>query len=211
MAVRHQERHRVLLAQEAARIMAEEGVRDFRLAKRKAAERLGLPANGTLMPRNTEIEAALIAHQRLFDGAGHTRRLRLLREAALEALAFFAQFRPRLVGSVLSGTAGRHSAVDLHLFAATTEDVVLFLIDQDIPFETSERRLRMGTEEYQWFPVHQFSAGDVAMDLVVFPETFERRVPWSPVDGKPMRRAGPAELRAVLEADSDTAREMPDA
>ena len=69
MAVRHQDRHRILLAQEAARIMADEGVRDFRLAKRKAAERLGLPVNGTLMPRNTEIEQALIDHQRLFNGA----------------------------------------------------------------------------------------------------------------------------------------------
>jgi hypothetical protein len=211
MAVRYQERHRVLLAQEAARIMAEEGVRDFRLAKRKAAERLGLPVNGTLMPRNTEIEAALIAHQRLFDGVGHPQRLRLLREAGLEALGFFSRFRPRLVGSVLSGTAGRHSSVDLHLFAATPEDLVLFLIDQDIPFETSERRLRMGTDEYEWFPVHQFTAGDVPMDLVVFPENFERRVPWSPVDGKPMRRAGPAELRALLEAESDAAQELPEA
>ena len=204
MAVRHQDRHRVLLAQEAARIMADEGVRDFRLAKRKAAERLGLPVNGTLMPRNTEVEQALIDHQRLFNGAGHSHHLRLLREAALEALDFFVRFRPRMVGSVLSGSAGTHSAVDLHLFADTTEDVMLFLVEHDIPFETAERRMRMGPDDYQWFPVYQFAAGDVPMDLVVFPEKYERRPPWSPVDAKPMRRAGRGELQALLALDSDT-------
>ncbi len=67
MAARHRDepRLRTLLTQECARIMAEEGVKDFMLAKRKATARLGL-TNRTLLPSNIEIEQALLAYQRLF-------------------------------------------------------------------------------------------------------------------------------------------------
>src|SRR5215470_13191592 len=63
------------LAQEAARLMAEHGIRDFLVAKRKAAERLGVTDGGALLPKNSEIEEALAAHQRLFGGASHVEAL----------------------------------------------------------------------------------------------------------------------------------------
>ena len=62
----HTDDSRHLLAQEAARIMAEEGVRDFRFAKRKAAERLGFDPRSLHLPTNLEVEQALAEHQRLF-------------------------------------------------------------------------------------------------------------------------------------------------
>ena len=55
------------LAQEAARVMIEQGIRDFLFAKRKAAERFGV-TDSAVLPKNTEIEAALREHQRLFGG-----------------------------------------------------------------------------------------------------------------------------------------------
>ena len=66
---------RLALAQEAARIMAEHGISDFLLAKRKAADRFGV-ADGATLPKNVEIEAALEQYQRLFDGDGHAESLR---------------------------------------------------------------------------------------------------------------------------------------
>jgi len=118
-------RMRERLVQEAARIMAVEGIRDFSQAKRKAALHLGAPGT-TNLPQNREIQAALEDYQRLFGGERQQLALRTLREAALEAMQFFAPFSPRLVGGVLDGTAGPESAVDLHCFADTPEDVVLF-------------------------------------------------------------------------------------
>ena len=73
---------RSAVAQEAARLMAEHGIQDFYIAKRKAAERYGV-VDGAFLPRNTEIEAALMSHQRLFGGAQHQRSLQEQRRVAL--------------------------------------------------------------------------------------------------------------------------------
>lgn len=189
-------RMRERLTQEAARIMAEQGVRDFYLAKRKAAARLGVPDTRNL-PQNREVQAALTDYQRLFGGAAQASRLRRLRETALEAMTFFERFRPRLVGSVLDGTAGEFSDVNLHVFADTPEEVALFLMERGIPHDQDERRLRFD-EAYVFLPVYRFVADDVRIDLTVFDERGLRQPPRSRVDGQPMRRAAIAEVRELL-------------
>src|SRR5687767_10281158 len=90
------------IAQEAARIMSEQGIEDFLLAKRKAADRFGV-SDASVLPKNTEIEAALEEHHRLFDGDKHHGTLRELRRVALRAMKLLAEFQPRLVGPVLTG------------------------------------------------------------------------------------------------------------
>ena len=189
-------RMRERLTQEAARIMAEQGVRDFYLAKRKAAARLGVPDTRNL-PQNREVQAALADYQRLFGGEVQANRLRKLRETALEAMAFFERFRPRLVGSVLDGTAGGFSDVNLHVFAETQEEIALFLMEHGIPFDQDERRLRFN-DEYVFLPVYRFVADDVRIDLTVLDERGLRQPPRSLVDGQPMRRAGMAEVKTLL-------------
>ncbi|PWG64811.1 hypothetical protein [Sediminicurvatus halobius] len=192
-------RMRELLAQECARIMSAEGVRDFSLAKRKAALRLGAPDTRNL-PQNREIQDALLDYQRLFGGVAQQNTLRALREAALEAMTFFERFRPRLVGPVLDGTADDYSEVNLHLFADTPEEVVLFLMEHDIPFDTDERRFRYD-DDYVFLPVYRFVAGETRMDVCVFTERGLRHPPRSRVDGRPMRRANVSEVRSLLEFD----------
>ncbi|MEM9058210.1 MAG: hypothetical protein AAGD86_12085, partial [Pseudomonadota bacterium] len=104
---------RRLVANEAARIMAEQGIEDFLTAKRKAAQRLGVTDRGSL-PRNTEIEAALAENQRLFAGSTHGDALRGLRETALSAMAMLSDYSPRAVGAVLTCLVTQGSDVDLH-------------------------------------------------------------------------------------------------
>jgi len=190
-------RLRILLAQECARLMAEEGVADFRTAKRKAALRMAVTDKG-LLPDNQEIERALLDYQRLFQADRQPRHLRELRQAALEAMRFLACFRPKLVGPVLSGTAGLNTPIQLHLFVDTPKEVALFLMEQRIPFVTSERRLKLGNGDQACLPVFRFSAGDHDLDLTVFAPLAEREAPRSPVDGRPMRRAGSVEIQALL-------------
>ena len=189
---------RVRIAQEAARLMAEEGINDYYVAKRKAAQHLGAPDTRN-MPRNVEVETALQEYQRLFRGEEQVNRLRELRENAVHAMRFLAQFSPRLVGSVLSGTAGRHADINLHLFADTSEEVSLFLMNSNIPFKASHKRLRLGREEWREFPSFGFAAGGHPVDLVVFPREGSREAPRSPVDGRPMHRARLQEVEALLE------------
>ena len=187
-------RHR--LANEAARLMAESGMRDYHQAKLKAAERLGIHDDASL-PRNSEIEDALREYQRLFqrDGADG---LRLRREAALRALEFFAAFEPRLVGPVLDGTADARSPVALHLHSDDPDAVARFLEQHHIPVESRSRRIRLDRERSDDYPVWLFSAEDLAIDLTVLPGTVLRQAPLSGVDERPMRRASAVQLRELL-------------
>lgn len=188
------------MTQECARIMADEGVKNFLVAKRKAAARLHV-TNKALFPSNAEIEQALADYQRLFKAPYQAARLRLLRETAAEAMRFLQRFRPKLVGSVLAGTAGEYSDVNLHLFADTPEEVLLLLLENNIPAATTSCRQRFGNGEYASIPQYTFTAGDVTIELTIFQLDVEREAPRSPVDGKPMRRAGLTEVLTLLEQD----------
>ena len=197
----HSDKLRRQIAVEAARLMAEHGIKDFLTAKKKAGEKYGI-SNGTSMPKNSEIEEALIEHQRLFQSDSQPGQLQKLREAAVEGMKFFEQFRPKLVGSVLRGTAGPHSDVNLHLFA-TTESFIHFLQQHDIPVDQKQRRYKFGknkdgSAKEKDIPVFQFMAGDVPFDVAVFDEKTERDVPLSKVDGKQEERAGRSVVEALL-------------
>jgi len=193
---------RQAVAEEAARVMREQGVDDFLLAKRKAAERLGV-TDASILPRNTEIEAALVAHQRLFAADRHEADLAALRRSALEAMRLMADFQPRLVGPVLAGTASAHSEINLHLFTESPEAVSIRLEERGVPHEVLERRLRYERDRVVTYPALRFVAGRQTVDAVVFPLDGIRQSPCSPVDGKPMRRASAAEVAALLPETGD--------
>ncbi|TLZ30122.1 MAG: hypothetical protein E6K29_07760 [Gammaproteobacteria bacterium] len=187
------------LAQEAARLMAEHGIRDFLVAKRKAAERLGVIDGVALLPKNSEIESALAEYQRLFRGASHLEALEAQRRAALAAMRYLREFAPRLVGPVLSGTATEYTEVQLHLFAERVESVTLKLLDGGIPHELTEKRLKLNAELVRPFPGVRFEVDDQPIEATVFPTDGIRQAPMSPVDGRPMRRADAGEVEALLE------------
>jgi hypothetical protein len=194
-------RHR--LAHEAARLMAEGGIRDYHQAKLKAATRLGIHDDASL-PRNREIEDALREYQRLFVGEPHAEGLRARREAALRALEFFHAFSPRLVGPVLDGTADAHAPVTLHLHCEDPDAVPRFLEEHGIPAEPRARRLRLDPQRMFDAPVWLFAAEDLSFDLTVLPPQVLRQAPLSGLDEKPMQRASAAQLGELL-ADAEIA------
>jgi len=191
-------RHR--LAHEAARLMAEGGIRDYHQAKLKAAERLGFHDDASL-PRNREIEDALREYQRLFLGDSQADGLRMRREAALRALEFFDRFDPRLVGPVLDGTADARTPIALQLYSDDADAVTRFLEEAGIPAESRARRLRLDRIREGDFPVWMFTAEDLGFELTVLPGVALRQAPLSSIDGKPMKRASAAQLRQLLVED----------
>lgn len=197
MAARHESTVRRHICAEAARIMVEEGVRDYQLAKRKAIHRLNLPSDKNL-PSNEEIEAALADYLRLFRGQRLDTEVRRLRRLALEAMRFLERFNPRLVGAVLSGTVTADAPVQLHVTADTPEAIGLWLQEQDIPYEQTERRVRFGGERTETLPLYHFTADDVIVELYVFDRERARETPLSPVDGKPMKRANRRDVESLL-------------
>ena len=190
-------RMRQQLALEAARIMAEEGVKDFHVAKHKAAERLHAP-NTHNLPRNDEIQAALYEYQRLFKGQSQPQRLEYLREASCKAMQFLDRFKPRLVGPVLDGSATEFSDVSLHLFAEPADDVSIFLMESRIPYELDSQRVTMTNGEVKELPLYQVMLEDVPITLTVFDMKGLRQAPCSPVTGKPMPRASIQSVEELL-------------
>ncbi|UEN99648.1 hypothetical protein A9R16_014685 [Acidiferrobacter thiooxydans] len=181
---------------EAARIMAEDGVRDYQTAKRKAAHRLNLPEDKN-WPGNAEIEAALKQHLELFQKDSRA-VVRELRAHALEAMTLLRDFSPKLVGEVLSGAITRFPEVQLHLAAPAPEDLGLFLDGHGIPYVMEERRLRYNDARTALVPVFRFVAGETGFALYVLSLEAIRELPVSPIDGRPMHRAGIRELEELL-------------
>ncbi|MGE8232774.1 MAG: hypothetical protein ACN6OR_05265 [Stenotrophomonas sp.] len=191
-------RERQLIAQEAARLVAESGIHDLEHARRKAAIKLGITSEA-LWPRLSEIEQALREHQLLFAGSSQPGALRLHRESALQAMQFLHAFQPRLTGAVLSGLADGNSPVILHLHCDDADAVQRFLHEQRIPAESRAWPLRLaGHPSKQHFPGCEFAADGIAFELVVLPEDALRQPPVSADDGKPLPRATLAQLRQLL-------------
>jgi hypothetical protein len=185
------------IAQDAARMMVEHGIKDFYTAKQKAAEAIGI-SDRHVMPRNTEVEEAIFEYQRIFKSHDQPQHLQTLRQTAIKAMGLLKDFQPRLVGSVLRGTAGEHSDVNLHVFADTPETVSHFLNQHKIPHEQREKRFRVTKDSYEMFTAYSFIAGDVPIDIVVFPVAGQRQAPLSPVDGKRMERASMSDVEVLL-------------
>jgi hypothetical protein len=192
------ERARQVVAQEAARIIVDHGIRDYRVAKQKAAERLGVNGRGAL-PGNAEIEAAVSDHLQIFSGESHDDLLRLMRTTALSAMELLGNFSPRLVGPVLVGTADENSAVNLHVFADSPETVAMEIGDMGIQFRSYERRLKTRRGQVEMFAGFEFNHQNEMMQATVFPVDGIRQAPMSPIDGKPMRRADKDTVQELLQ------------
>lgn len=193
---------RRLIAVQAARLIADQGMRDYHAAKLKAAQLLGLGEKAAL-PRNAEIESALREHQRLFQSATQPGELARLRGVAIEAMRFLDRFQPRLVGAVLDGTADEHSAVCLHVFCELPEQIIGFLDEHGVRCEHQDRKLRFGSGIEREFPVLLFHAGDAAIDLTVFPLDGLRQPPLDRVAECPMPRASLARVLELFESGRD--------
>jgi hypothetical protein len=126
-----------------------------------------------------------------------------MREAALAAMRLFADFKPRLVGDVLSGLATAYSDIQLHVFAEQSETFDLFLAGQGIPFTIVERRYRFARGGYRFYPTFRFVAGEHRFEATLFTATEIREAPRSAVDGAPMARASTAQLARLIEGEED--------
>jgi hypothetical protein len=189
---------RARIAAAAARLMAEDGVDDFALAKRKAARQLGAGDTQSL-PANEEVEAELRAYQALYQGDEQRDRVRTLREVALEAMRALAPFRPYLSGPVLKGTAGRYADVDLQLFTDDLKAVELFLLNRNMPYEVSEAHHYCG-DEVRPVPILRIDWDDVPVNLAVYAAKDERAALKATPGGRPIERASIPAVSGLLDA-----------
>jgi len=191
---------RRLIAQEAARLIYEEGVREYRDAKRKAGRRFGAEkalSLGSHLPANAEIHAELQRLLGLYEEQVLPQRLLHLRLLALRLMELLEPFRPHLVGSVLSGAVTERSDIDLHLFAESSEEVEDYLELQEIPFEQEVVTIRHGGEFVDYSHLY-FDEEGVVVECTVYPLADLHRIPKSSITGKAMERATTKQLRHLI-------------
>jgi len=200
--MKHRDRLRQLIAQEAARLMYEEQIREYRTAKRKAARRFGPEKSlclGNHLPSNAEIRQELERLLDLHEEQLRPERLLQLRLLALRYLELLAPFRPYLVGSVLSGCVTERSDIDIHLFAEDPEEVANFLQARNLPFEEELVTVRQGGKYLDYIHFYLEDQG-VEIECSIYAPRERHRVPRSSITGKPMERADAKKLRRLIAA-----------
>jgi hypothetical protein len=191
---------RAAIAAAAARLMAEGGIADFALAKRKAARQLGATDKQAL-PGNDEVEVALRAYLDLYQAEEHPDRIRELRSIALSLMVELREFTPYLIGPVLKGLAGPYAEIELQLFPDSAKDVEIFLLNRDIPFSSTEVR-RYSGDRARSVSILEIEWDGVPVKLSLFDFRDERFALKTSQAGRVMERAGIREVTDLVQLSS---------
>lgn len=186
------------IAWEAARLMFDRRESEYYRAKMKAARQICKgwvkPAD---LPSNAEIRDEVQNLSRMFDGnlevAG---KLREMRVAALQLMELLRDYRPRLIGSVLTGHIRRGSDIDLHLFADNLAAVTGVLDQHHYRYDTQRKEITKHGETNVYRHVHIQDTWP--FELTVYPANKAHYVFKSSITGKAIERASCAELRQFL-------------
>jgi predicted HD phosphohydrolase len=185
------------IAWEAARLMYSRQESEYYRAKMKAARRICRswvkPAD---LPSNAEIRDEIQSLARLYEGEQRTVNLQEMRLEALRMMRILRRFRPRLIGSVLTGHVRQGSDIDLHVFSDSVESVALTLDSEGIVYDVERKRVRKYGEERIFTHIHVRDRFPV--ELTLYTNDLAHYVFKSSVTGKAMERASIAELEQRL-------------
>lgn len=185
------------IAWEAARLMYERIESEYYRAKLKAARRMG---GGWVKPKdlpsNREIRDEIQVFARLYEGERRLENLREMRVAALAMMHRLRSFKPRLIGSTLTGHIRRGSDIDLHVFSDSIEAVTAALDLEGINYTVERKQVRKHGEDRIYTHIHVLER--FTLELTVYAENLAHFVFKSSVTGKPIERASIAELEQLL-------------
>lgn len=205
MRGRRPSRLRRQIVLEAARLMYEEEVSQYFVAKRMAAKRMLGRGEGQRaryrpgdLPSNGEIQLALLNLAQQTEGAGRVERLDELRRIALEVMLALARFEPRLIGSVATGHVRRGSDIDIQLFADDPDDPEEWLKAAGWDYVRDDVLIHRpsGWCEYQHLRLER----GAPVELTVYDRKELRRRPRSSTDGEPIERLTIRDVEALLPA-----------
>tara|TARA_R110002072_G_scaffold162069_1_gene313802 strand:- start:11787 stop:12389 length:603 start_codon:yes stop_codon:yes gene_type:complete len=192
------DRIRKSIAHAAAKLVAQEGLEDFLLAKKKAAQQLNVN-NKRLLPSNSEIEVALIEYQSLFQNEKQQQIIFEFRKTAYRTMLLLVEYNPLLAGSVLSGTANENSEIIIHIFSDAPEVISLYLENNGIPTSLCERRLKIEKNNHIYFTALKFIAGNINIILIILPYKLQRNAPLDPITQRPMKRATLNDVKRLID------------
>ncbi len=188
------------IAWEAARLMYQRQESEYFRAKMKAAKRI---CRGWVkpsdLPGNAEIRDQIQLQARLHEGDQRRENLRDMRLTALHVMKLLVKFRPRLIGSVLTGHIRAGSDIDLHLFSDSVESVAHELEREAMVFDIERKRVRKHGEERTFVHIH--IKDRFPIELTVYPSDKAHFIWKSSITGKAMERASIAELEQLLQSE----------
>jgi hypothetical protein len=188
---------RQTIALEAARLMYERIESEYYTAKRKAAKRL---CRGSLkpedLPSNAEIREQIQLFARLHEGNKRTESLREMRLEALRMMRLLRLFRPRLIGSVMTGHIRKGSDIDLHLFCDAPALITDLLDQEGCQYDLERKQVVKHGESRIFTHIHVYDRYN--FELTVYPEDKAHYVFRSSITGKAIERASIAELEDLL-------------
>ena len=185
------------IAWQAARLMYERHESEYYRAKMKAARRICMGWVKPIdLPSNAEIRDQVATLARLHEGDSRTNNQRDMRLEALRMMRLLARFRPRLIGSVLTGHIRHGSDIDLHVFSDSAQAVSLALDVENTTYDVERKRVRKNGEERVFTHIHVVDR--FPFELTVYPSNKAHYVFKSSITGKAIERASIAELEQFL-------------
>ena len=188
------------IAFEAARLMYDRVESEYFTAKIKAAKRLckGYVKTSGL-PSNAEIRDLIQQFARIYEGDRRTDNLLQMRLAALRIMKLLCKYRPRLIGSVMTGHTRDGSDIDLHLFADSVQGIEEMLQAEGLPYEVERKQITKHGESRIFTHVHVYDTFN--FELTVYSESQCHYVFKSSITGKAIERASIAELEQLMTAE----------
>ncbi len=185
---------------EAARLMYSRRESEYYTAKMKAARKI---CGGWVKPRdlpsNAEIRDEIQRFAHLYEGDNRLQNLREMRMTALGVMRLLKKFKPRLIGSTLTGHVRRGSDIDVHVFASTVEAVTGALDEAGQVYEVEHKRVRKHGEERLFTHIHV--QGPFEIELTLYPLDKARLVFKSSITGQAIERATISQLEQFLSAE----------
>ena len=166
------------IAQEAARIIIEDGVLSYQAAKQKAISSYGISKTESRLLCNEDIDDAMRQYQLIHSATKEQQhRLSQQRRVALEAMEFLEQYSPRLTGPLLADVAGKYGIVIIHLFADAAENIIITLLDANIPFLEKSHEAISLTGKLESYSRLCLQVDGIQIDLLLFPSHYLRNKP----------------------------------
>jgi predicted nucleotidyltransferase len=193
-------RLRHAIAFEAARLMYSRQESEYFTAKRKAAKRL---CRGDVkpndLPSNAEIRDLIQSFARIHEGESRKDNLKAMRFEALKLMRLLCRFKPRLIGSVMTGHVRKGSDIDLHLFSDFVEPIAAVLESEGYTFDVERKQVVKHNEARIFTHIHVFDKFN--FELTVYAENQAHYVFKSSITGKAIERASIRELEILLKAE----------
>jgi len=185
------------VAREAAFLLYTSQEKEYKQAKIKAAEILGV----RILPSNREVAEELDAIAVELEGQSRLERLVRMRREALEIMECLERYRPKLIGSVWRGTIHKNSDIDIVVYSSSTESVIRELREKGFKITKAEEVpiSKNGNKLYS-FHVTVSLPSDDEVEIVIRSPEEETRIERCEIYGDVIKGLNLDQLKDVLES-----------